>query len=563
MLNLSDVKLVIWDLDECFWKGTLTSEMPIQIVEKNIETVKKLTDGGIINSICSKNDFYQAKAILTDQARIWDYFVFPSIDFSPKGKRIKEIISDMHLRETNVLFIDDNASNLEEAKYYSPKLQVLNAIDIDKLYLAVENLPKTDVNHGRLNKYKILEQKSMVKKHVGSNEEFLWQSEIKVKFSYNCLQNIERIEELINRTNQLNYTKIRVSKLEIADLLNNPNYECALISVQDKYGDYGYVGFYCINRNNNELIHFLFSCRVLGMGIEQFVYAKLNFPTLEINGDVANPVENNVSVPWIYEKKNFIEKAIIFNGPCDMNAIIKYINIKDIEISLKSGALTYQILKYSQLTKEQVDTLGLAAPWINNVDFKNLTDIFNSKYQIIFYSLLSDSRSLLYKNKNNGIKVTSYSGVQKDLTDESNWPKFISGEYTNGVKYFSVEMLMKFKDEYQLEGYLNPQEVLSNLKKIRSLLSPDTLLVLLLGSEIELIDSTVPDFGNLAERHRQINGLIETELTNTSNIKIINYTKYINGQEDYAGGHINHFQARVYYEIAVDIIRIIDEYYND
>ena len=521
-----------------------------------------MTNAGIINSICSKNDFDKVKEILTSQTDIWNYFVFPSIDLSPKGRRIKDIISDMQLRAPNVLFIDDNVSNLEEAKYYVPELQIMNIKEIDSLYAAVEEFPKTDVNHERLNRYKILEKKSIVRKHAGSNEEFLWQSEIKLSFSYDCLTNISRVEELIQRTNQLNYTKIRMSQDELISILNNKNYESALVKVKDKYGDYGYVGFYCLDKSSNELIHFLFSCRVLGMGIEQFVYAKLNFPTLNVNGVVVNPVEKNVSVSWIYEKKHFDERNIIFKGPCDINAVIKYINIKNMEISLESGALTFQILEYPNVTKEQFEILKIGAPWLEETNFKNVTDILNNKYQIVFYSLLPDSRAVLYKNKKNGIRITR-GGIQKDLTDESNWSKFISGEYDSGVHYFTYEILDNFRKEYQFEGYLDSKEIVNNLKKIRSLLAPYTLLVLLLGSEIELINSTVQDFENLAERHKKVNQCIESEFVNTSNVKIINYTKYIKAQDDYTSGHINHFQARVYYDISLDIIKIIEDYYAD
>ena len=93
-----------------------------------------------------------------------------------------------------------------------------------------------------------------MKKNANSNEEFLRQSKIEVKIVYDCTSEINRIEELINRTNQLNYTKIRISKDEISLLLNNPNYECALIHAKDKYGDYGYVGFYCLDKMQNRLI---------------------------------------------------------------------------------------------------------------------------------------------------------------------------------------------------------------------------------------------------------------------------------------------------------------------
>ena len=54
MLDITKVKLVIWDLDETFWEGTLTSENPITPIKQNFIAIGKLTDIGIINSICSK-----------------------------------------------------------------------------------------------------------------------------------------------------------------------------------------------------------------------------------------------------------------------------------------------------------------------------------------------------------------------------------------------------------------------------------------------------------------------------------------------------------------------------
>ena len=75
---MDKIKLVIWDLDETFWKGTL-SEEGIQLISSNIEVVKTLTNRGIINSIVSKNTYTDAQEQIK-KAGIWDYFVFPKIE---------------------------------------------------------------------------------------------------------------------------------------------------------------------------------------------------------------------------------------------------------------------------------------------------------------------------------------------------------------------------------------------------------------------------------------------------------------------------------------------------
>ena len=128
-MEWQSVKLIIWDLDETFWKGTI-SEGKVSKIQKNINFILDSTDMGIVHSICSKNDAIVVKQKLQEWA-IWDYFVFPSVDWTNKGPRIKNIIKNMNLRAENVLFIDDNIQNLEEAKFYCPRLMTgqINGID--------------------------------------------------------------------------------------------------------------------------------------------------------------------------------------------------------------------------------------------------------------------------------------------------------------------------------------------------------------------------------------------------------------------------------------------------
>ena len=47
MYRFEKIKLVIWDLDETFWSGTL-SEGEVQTTEQNIELIKRLSDVGIV-----------------------------------------------------------------------------------------------------------------------------------------------------------------------------------------------------------------------------------------------------------------------------------------------------------------------------------------------------------------------------------------------------------------------------------------------------------------------------------------------------------------------------------
>ena len=113
-MDYKKIKLVIWDLDETFWEGTL-SEGVVLTSENHIALIKELTDCGIINSICSKNNESDVIPEL-DKLGLLDYFVFKSINWEPKGQRVTSLIKNMSLRPENVLFIDDNHQNLKEVE---------------------------------------------------------------------------------------------------------------------------------------------------------------------------------------------------------------------------------------------------------------------------------------------------------------------------------------------------------------------------------------------------------------------------------------------------------------
>lgn len=205
-VDFGKIKLVVWDLDDTFWRGTL-SEEGISGIDSNIDLVKRLTDIGIVNSICSKNDEDPTIEKLKELG-VEDFFVFKSIDWTPKGKRISAMIKDMGLRNVNVLFLDDNPVNRNEALHYCEGLMTADPDEVlssFKEWAAVQE-PK-DIAHKRLKQYQVLETKVKSRNEFSSNLEFLYSTETVVEIKRDCLAQIDRIHELIHRTNQLNYTK--------------------------------------------------------------------------------------------------------------------------------------------------------------------------------------------------------------------------------------------------------------------------------------------------------------------------------------------------------------------
>ena len=270
------IKLCIWDLDGILWSESLSENGNVGTINlKAVEFIKNSEKQGIIHSVCSKNNLEKARLQL-ERIGLWDLFVFPFIDFSPKGPAVKQIIDNCQLQYKHVLFIDDNQINLNEVSFFCPEIQVeQNTSFVDSFIMPV--------GKSRTSQYRILEKKSLDR----DNTDFLKNSHIHITIASKdgCIEYHDRIVELVNRSNVLNFTQSRF-KIDHTDAnitpyeyFNMPRNNYAVF-VWDKYGYYGLVGYFSTWDHEN-IEHFVFSCRVLNMNIEnycaQFIQKKLKY----------------------------------------------------------------------------------------------------------------------------------------------------------------------------------------------------------------------------------------------------------------------------------------------
>ena len=341
---MEPVRLVIWDLDGVFWHGTLAEEGARPRPETR-EIVAELARRGIMSAICSKNDFARAEAELRAQG-VWDYFIFPSIDWTPKGARIAALVQAVQLRPESVLFIDDEPANLAEARHCLPSLQVAGQELISSLLYHPLFAGKPDPGLARLAHYKTLQQRHGAAAQAGGdNHAFLRESGIELRIEHDIEPHIGRAVELINRTNQLNFTKNRLpedesqARMELRRLITQFDTLPGLVSLRDRYGDYGFIGFFCVTGRGDtaRLRHFCFSCRVLNLGVEHFIYRLLGRPKIAAVDETvealpAGPPE----IDWITlsgggitgqeapSRPKRIDRLVV-RGSCNLDALSHYL----------------------------------------------------------------------------------------------------------------------------------------------------------------------------------------------------------------------------------------------
>lgn len=278
-VNGDAIKLVIWDMDETFWKGILAEGGKIEPVQANIERVRELVNRGVMNSVSSKN---REEDVLRELERLGvrEYFVFPSIHFGPKGPSVKKILDDMSLRAPNTIFLDDNPTNLHEVQQFADGIYTMTAEEFQ--LLDISQWGKDDSELSRLRQYKQLEQKRKGETAFdGDHADFLRASGIVANLVLVRLgdEDADRIVELVNRTNQLNFFKSRIrgGVAQLSWEVNNSELACYKIFVKDAYGDHGLSGYAALAKGTptNRLLHFTFSCRLLGMHVESAVLRSL------------------------------------------------------------------------------------------------------------------------------------------------------------------------------------------------------------------------------------------------------------------------------------------------
>lgn len=263
------IKCVAWDLDNTLWDGVLI-EGKVKLKDGIKEVIKSLDERGIINSIVSKNNHDDAMKKIK-KLKLDEYFVMPQINWDPKSVNIERLAKQMNIGIDTIAFIDDNPFEREEVASIHPEVIIYDANEyLDLLNKKEFQVIVTEDTKKRRSTYKMLEKQNQeFEKFEGNIDEFLKQCKMKGTFRKPNENEYDRCYELIQRTNQLNLSGRRLTSEEILEMIEGDKYEAYLIKLEDKYGEYGIVGFSLVNIEKEPTItDFVISCRVANKKVE-------------------------------------------------------------------------------------------------------------------------------------------------------------------------------------------------------------------------------------------------------------------------------------------------------
>ena len=563
------IRLVIWDLDDTYWAGTL-AEGSVTQLDASRTIVRELAGRGIISSICSKNNFEVAKRTLT-QDGMWEYFVFPSIDWQAKGPRIKALVEQSQLRPESVLFVDDNPSNLEEAKHFTPGIQIAGADFVPRMLSSTSLAGKPDPELKRLKQYKLLEQRKHDEAQAPHGaEEFLRQSHIRVEISHDLEDKVDRIIELINRTNQLNFTKRRLpedlsaARAELLRSLRSTDTQAGIVRVVDRYGDHGYVGFYML-RYMAEVLHFCFSCRILGMGVESWLYARLGRPPIFSIAEpvLTNPITDQRAIDWI-TVGNAIPADhgpvpssdqfdwVAARGGCDLIALCHYfrVNCPNVFGEFNVGRSGFDaradhsmFLRYAFVGLAPEAISESAKLGYQPEDFTTAIARPRAGKGLIILSFGADTSYALYRHRRLGFMVPF--AVQCRANHLLDARTVSPSELPDIAPDWMPAALRTLQDDYDYVGMINEDLFEENLRIVLDTL-PKRAPVVLLLQNTTLRDAQLNVTHTFHEWIR-LNGCVRKVAHDYSNATVVDIRDCIASEDEVADW--SHFDRIVYYRL--------------
>jgi FkbH-like protein len=265
------IKCVIWDLDNTLWEGTLIEDggEKLRLKPGVVEVIKELDRRGILNSIVSKNNPEDALRVLKDW-KLDEYFLFPQISWQPKSGGVKAIAQQLSIGMNTLLFIDDSEFELQEVENACPEVRVVHAHQYQSL-LAMKacHVPVTAEAAARRKMYQMEATRQTVA--AGFQQDymaFLRHCNVTLNVRPLTEENLHRVHELTQRTNQMNFSGNRYSRDVLERISSTPYLDTYVLDCEDRFGSYGVIGFSIVDRRDALMTDLMFSCRVQSKRVE-------------------------------------------------------------------------------------------------------------------------------------------------------------------------------------------------------------------------------------------------------------------------------------------------------
>jgi len=301
--NGSVTKCVVLDLDNTVWGGIIGDDgyENIEIGTLGIgkaftefqKWLKELKNRGIILAVCSKNNEDVAKeAFLRNTEMVLkldDISVFVA-NWDNKADNIRSIQFILNIGFNSMVFLDDNPVERQIVKENIPDIIVPELPEDPAYYLqylySLNLFDTTGVTNEDIKRTESYQKElhiSTLKKSFVDESDFLSSLEmVSLVESFNK-NNLARVVQLSQRSNQFNVRTIRYTDNDVLQLASSSDFSNYSFTLNDKFGENGLicvVSLKSVSKSEYFIENWFMSCRVLKRTMENFV---LNTIIADIN----------------------------------------------------------------------------------------------------------------------------------------------------------------------------------------------------------------------------------------------------------------------------------------
>lgn len=293
------IKLVAVDCDDTLWSG-LVGDVGAEGVGLSPfdghaghlrlqRLLKEASQRGILLAAVSKNEPESVAAVFRERAGEMilneDDFAALKVSWGSKSQALRELATELRLGVDSFLFLDDSPFERGEVRTELPEVLVPELPENPDEYAAfvarLGVLERPIVSSEDLARTQLQRQERLrdeARATSGSPEGYLESLGLELIAMPIDEKALDRVAQLIGKTNQFNLTTRRHSRADLAAWAADPAVYAYAFRVTDRFGDAGLVGVVIakpLGAAEMMLDTFLMSCRVMGRTIEDAMFEHL------------------------------------------------------------------------------------------------------------------------------------------------------------------------------------------------------------------------------------------------------------------------------------------------
>lgn len=289
-LMRSPIKMIATDADNTLWSGVIGEDERAGIrVEPGHAALHKVlveqNEAGCLLCLLSKNEASDIREVFRHDTMAgldWSVWAAVRVDWSPKPSNLRDVCERLGLGLDSVLFLDDNPVECAAMRAECPQVMTVNVPAdsatmcdfVDHLWL-FDRAVVTAEDMSRARMYREQAARQAVQERAQSLKEFLDGLNLEIDIRAADSDDLARLAQLSQRTNQFNTSLVRCQVQDMRDItLSGQGFHYA-VRARDRFGDYGIVGQMLgqVRGTACEVDLFTLSCRALGRGIEHRMIA--------------------------------------------------------------------------------------------------------------------------------------------------------------------------------------------------------------------------------------------------------------------------------------------------